>query len=109
MRGKQRHRLACVPPAGSLDTLCSACSCQARALQCTAGDHAAPRSLLQLLINGKFEDAKDGKTFENLDPRTGELQAAQRWSGGRASPPAAAAGVTVALPLRHACKPPITR
>lgn len=26
----------------------------------------------KLLINGKFVDAKSGKTFENLDPRTGE-------------------------------------
>jgi hypothetical protein len=26
---------------------------------------------LQLLINGKFVDAKSGKTFEDLDPRTG--------------------------------------
>lgn len=29
--------------------------------------------VLQLLINGKFVDAKSGKTFENLDPRTGEI------------------------------------
>ncbi len=26
----------------------------------------------QLLINGKFEDATDGGTFETYDPRTGE-------------------------------------
>ncbi len=26
----------------------------------------------QLLINGKFEDAASGKTFETYDPRTGE-------------------------------------
>ena len=26
----------------------------------------------QLLINGKFEDASGGKTFETYDPRTGE-------------------------------------
>ena len=30
-------------------------------------------SLLQLLINGKFEDASGGKTFETYDPRTGEV------------------------------------
>ena len=29
--------------------------------------------LLQLLINGKFEDASGGKTFETYDPRTGEV------------------------------------
>jgi len=28
---------------------------------------------LQLLINGKFEDASGGKTFETYDPRTGEV------------------------------------
>ena len=28
---------------------------------------------LQLLINGKFEDAAGGKTFETYDPRTGEV------------------------------------
>ena len=27
----------------------------------------------QLLINGKFEDAAGGKTFETYDPRTGEV------------------------------------
>lgn len=27
---------------------------------------------VQLLINGKFEDASGGKTFETLDPRTGD-------------------------------------
>lgn len=26
----------------------------------------------QLLINGKFEDAAGGKTFETMDPRSGE-------------------------------------
>ena len=29
--------------------------------------------LVQLLINGKFEDASGGKTFETYDPRTGEV------------------------------------
>jgi hypothetical protein len=28
--------------------------------------------LVQLLINGKFEDAMSGKTFYTYDPRTGE-------------------------------------
>lgn len=27
---------------------------------------------MQLLINGKFEDAASGKTFKTYDPRTGE-------------------------------------
>ena len=27
---------------------------------------------LQLLINGRFEDAQSGKTFKTYDPRTGE-------------------------------------
>lgn len=29
--------------------------------------------MLQLLINGQFEDASGGKTFETYDPRTGEV------------------------------------
>lgn len=58
-----------------------------RQCRCTApGALSATSTLaqppLQLLIDGKFVDCKSGKTYENLDPRTGGWLHVAEWVVG---------------------------